>query len=142
MQPKIKWIKHSKLSLVQRDKLKRDLYKKQRGKCALCGTWREFGAIRLDHCHNTDTVRLLLCSPCNTGLGFLRDNPVVLRKAANYVRRYFQLESRRCLACGKWLSKFPVYNKRICVRCGATSIFDETIVKNEFVVKKLKKVAV
>ena len=61
----------------------------QRGACAICGTHEPGGSkgkrFAVDHCHATGKVRGLLCSPCNTGLGQLKDDPAVLRKAIAYL---------------------------------------------------------
>jgi len=63
-----------------------ELYTVQEGKCAICGeeptTQR---GLHLDHCHATGTVRGLLCHGCNTGIGSLKDDPELLRKALNYL---------------------------------------------------------
>ncbi|MCJ1709252.1 endonuclease domain-containing protein [Microbacterium sp. VKM Ac-2923] len=50
--------------------------------CHICGA---LGATHIDHDHATGIVRGILCSTCNTGLGMLRDSPVILRAAANYI---------------------------------------------------------
>jgi hypothetical protein len=55
---------------------------KQEGKCAICG---EYAKLVVDHCHTTQKVRGLLCSPCNTGIGLLRESPVNLTKAIQYL---------------------------------------------------------
>lgn len=62
----------------------------QGGGCAICGTATPGGkgAFHVDHCHTTGTVRRLLCSACNTGLGFFRDNPDFLFSAANYLLEF------------------------------------------------------
>jgi hypothetical protein len=62
----------------------RDLLKTQGGKCAICLVHLEDSA-RIDHCHNTGQVRGLLCGKCNTAIGFLNDNPELLRRAADYL---------------------------------------------------------
>ncbi|WP_240489893.1 endonuclease VII domain-containing protein [Actinomadura atramentaria] len=54
----------------------------QRGFCAVCS---ERPAENVDHCHRTGTVRGLLCGGCNTGMGQFRDDPAVLRRAAEYL---------------------------------------------------------
>ena len=60
-----------------------------RGKvCALCGT--EEGLV-VDHCHDTGKLREPLCQSCNKGLGFLRDDPALLRAAAEYVERHREM---------------------------------------------------
>lgn len=64
------------------------MLKRQDGKCAICSTdtptgkWKRFA---VDHCHITGIVRGLLCNECNRGMGLLRDNSELLRKAANYL---------------------------------------------------------
>lgn len=60
----------------------------QKGLCAICSTdtptgkWKRFA---VDHCHHTGQVRGLLCNECNRGIGLLKDNAELLRKAAEYL---------------------------------------------------------
>jgi len=63
------------------------LLRAQGGGCAICGSKEPGGTGRfhVDHCHATGSVRGLLCTRCNTGLGQFRDRPDLLRQAANYV---------------------------------------------------------
>lgn len=64
----------------------------QNGVCALCGLTetaidkyhKEIKSLAVDHCHETGKVRGLLCSSCNIGIGNLKHNPELLRKAALY----------------------------------------------------------
>ena len=58
----------------------------QDGLCALCDL--PMKNTYIDHDHNTGKLRALLCSNCNTGLGKLRDDPQLMRKAADYVERH------------------------------------------------------
>lgn len=53
--------------------------------CAICGseTSGHKNGWQLDHCHKTKTVRFILCTHCNRGLGGFRDNPELLRRAAD-----------------------------------------------------------
>lgn len=60
----------------------------QRHCCAIClslapGKW----SLHVDHYHATGEVRGLLCLACNTALGQFRDDPRLLRRAADYVDR-------------------------------------------------------
>lgn len=53
--------------------------------CAICNSGNN---LQVDHCHETGTVRSMLCGPCNRSLGGFADNPDLLRKAAEYVEKY------------------------------------------------------
>lgn len=61
---------------------------KQGGKCAVCGEVRK---LVVDHDHATNKVRELLCYPCNTGIGNLRDSADVLDAAARYLRKHAEV---------------------------------------------------
>ncbi|MFI0373904.1 endonuclease VII domain-containing protein [Actinomadura sp. 1N219] len=58
------------------------LLKVQMGQCAVCF---DFPAEHVDHDHVSGAVRGMPCSACNTGMGQLRDDPIALRRAADYV---------------------------------------------------------
>ena len=60
----------------------------QHGACAIClRSFTEVDPPCIDHCHRTNTVRGVLCRPCNLSIGNARDCPTVLRLAANYLER-------------------------------------------------------
>jgi hypothetical protein len=42
--------------------------------------------MNIDHCHETNEVRGILCSGCNTGLGHLGDNIDGLLRAVAYLK--------------------------------------------------------
>ena len=64
------------------------LFQKQDGKCAICKIHQKELNKRLavDHCHITDTIRGLLCTNCNTGIGNLRDSIELLEAAIKYLK--------------------------------------------------------
>ncbi|KKL86958.1 hypothetical protein LCGC14_1939530 [marine sediment metagenome] len=66
------------------------LIKKQNGCCAICGRHQAgLGkAFDVDHCHKTMKIRGLLCNACNTALGSMGDEPVRLRRAADYIEEF------------------------------------------------------
>lgn len=65
-----------------------DMLTAQDYRCYLCGTHNEESKLYVDHCHTTKTVRKLLCQHCNSGLGHFKDDPKVMKKAIDYLRKY------------------------------------------------------
>lgn len=61
----------------------------QNGVCAICKTPPTTERLAVDHCHETNVIRGLLCRHCNVGIGNLKDDPNLLRSAVMY------LESRK-----------------------------------------------
>jgi hypothetical protein len=67
-------------------------------KCAICGQIPlpdsrraladELPYLVVDHCHNTEKRRGLLCGPCNTAIGLLGDDPSRARAAAAYLEQW------------------------------------------------------
>lgn len=62
----------------------------QGNRCAICRSdeVRGSGDWHVDHCHQSGRVRQILCSPCNSGLGMFRDDPMILRAAAGYLEAH------------------------------------------------------
>ena len=63
----------------------------QNGLCAICGGPPGKRSLNVDHDHVNGRVRDLLCATCNVGIGVMRDNPELLRKAADYIERHREL---------------------------------------------------
>lgn len=85
---------HFKNNLRRNYNLELEEYKlmlaRQDNKCKLCGKTEEENGKRLavDHCHTSGEVRDLLCSNCNSALGFANDDPELLRRMAEYCEEY------------------------------------------------------
>lgn len=63
------------------------LLEKQNNVCLICGELCKTGKmLAVDHCHNTNKIRGLLCQYCNTGLGQFRDRIDLLNKAIDYLK--------------------------------------------------------
>lgn len=54
-------------------------------RCAICLSVA--GDLVVDHCHERQFVRGLLCRQCNLGLGFFEDSTDVMRAAIEYLNR-------------------------------------------------------
>jgi len=58
----------------------------QDGKCLICGDILDKGSRTcVDHCHKTKNIRGILCSRCNSLLGFSEDNVEILKNAIKYL---------------------------------------------------------
>lgn len=73
----------SKFKLTESDY--QGILNSQGGGCALCGEVETGKRMPVDHNHDTGDVRGILCTSCNRGLGLMKDNAELLRKAAAYV---------------------------------------------------------
>jgi len=58
-----------------------------KGQCMICLTQHDPKRLVIDHCHDSGIVRGLLCSHCNTMLGFARDNTKTLESAIDYLNQ-------------------------------------------------------
>lgn len=68
-----------------------ELWEERPTNCELCGRPeaenQQNRALNMDHCHATNTFRGFLCGQCNNGIARFSDNPELMRKAAEYVKR-------------------------------------------------------
>ena len=59
------------------------MYDRCHGRCQICGDYKN--TLHVDHCHSSLRIRGLLCSNCNTAIGLLRENPVIILSAIDYL---------------------------------------------------------
>ena len=85
-------MKYSELSKRDLVDIKRIMLKSQESKCAICST--DSVPLHLDHDHEADVVRSLVCRFCNMGLGHFRDDPEVIYKAYQYVVNHKRITSQ------------------------------------------------
>jgi hypothetical protein len=71
--------------------------KRQDGLCALCQR-RPIKRLCVDHCHDMQMLRLLLCDNCNRGLGYFGHNPALMRAGADYVEIWRIIHARKLAA--------------------------------------------
>ena len=58
------------------------------GECSIC----KKEAFRVvDHCHTTGEIRGFICSPCNSMLGYAKDNIKTLENAIQYLKEHYEL---------------------------------------------------
>lgn len=61
----------------------------QNGLCLICGNppsgKGKSNILHVDHCHDTGRIRGLLCTNCNCGIGFFKDDPELVKKALAYL---------------------------------------------------------
>lgn len=60
----------------------------QNNLCMICGEEEVGIRLAVDHDHETEQLRDLLCRKCNSGLGQFRDNINLLHNAAAYLERW------------------------------------------------------
>jgi len=67
------------------DELAEKLVADRSGICSICQTQT---LLVVDHCHTTHKVRELLCSPCNSLLGYAKENKNTLLSAIKYLEKH------------------------------------------------------
>jgi hypothetical protein len=60
----------------------------QNGVCAICNQPPNGRRLAVDHDHETDEVRGLLCDSCNFSLGLLKEDPIRIKNLLFYLERY------------------------------------------------------
>jgi hypothetical protein len=67
------------------------MLEQQNYSCAICGkhqTQTAKGHLVIDHCHDSNIIRKLLCSSCNVALGMAYEDVDILYKMIDYVREF------------------------------------------------------
>jgi len=59
----------------------------QKGGCAICHSPLVEKHTCVDHDHETNNVRGILCRHCNSGLGQFKDQPLIIEAALGYLAR-------------------------------------------------------
>lgn len=75
-------------SKKKKDKLRKQFRLEQDNRCAICGDFFFQRKTCLDHCHTTKRYRGLLCYNCNTGIGKLKENLMIIARAIEYISKW------------------------------------------------------
>ncbi len=74
--------KYFGITLEEYDQMMAD----QDGTCAICNEpCFSKPSLAVDHCHDTNRIRGLLCHQCNVGLGAFKDSTHLLKEAIKYL---------------------------------------------------------
>ena len=57
------------------------------GYCKICGKEEGKHKLSMDHDHETGQFRFWLCADCNHGIGYFKDSPDLLERAAKLLRK-------------------------------------------------------
>ncbi len=78
--------RHYKLSIEEYN----SMLAAQKLGCKICGKQHDpslkRGRLYVDHCHNSGQVRGLLCSACNSAIGYFNHDASIMRKAIAYLK--------------------------------------------------------
>lgn len=76
-------LKYKRPSKLQIEMIRDD----QAGMCGICRQplSKDSRYVIVDHCHETNWIRGLLCIACNTGLGMFKDKAWLLKQALEYL---------------------------------------------------------
>ena len=96
-----------------------ELMKSQHGRCAICDIMlkptlpRTPQSAHIDHCHKSGLVRGMLCIKCNTMLGLIGDDPLILERAGTYIKEQgVALARERRWSAARFLNAGWVKTKR------------------------------
>lgn len=70
------------------------ILKDQGNRCAICRTDDPGRQWFVDHCHTVNRVRGILCSSCNSVLGYAKDDTSILKAAIKYLQRGLLFEPK------------------------------------------------
>lgn len=62
-----------------------EMFKQQKGLCAICKQEHKRRPLNVDHDHSTGAVRKLLCDKCNMALGLINDSKDILKEMIRYL---------------------------------------------------------
>lgn len=65
------------------------MYEQQEGQCCICSIHSSelSRPLNVDHCHKTGIVRSLLCQNCNSALGMVGEDILIIENLINYLER-------------------------------------------------------
>ena len=61
-------------------------YEAVNGRCEICH--KQFEKLCVDHNHQTEKIRGLLCVPCNLAIEHLQESPKIMNNAIKYIQKY------------------------------------------------------
>jgi hypothetical protein len=67
------------------------MFEEQNGVCAVCNQPEPSSRLSflcVDHCHDSNKIRGLLCSNSNRALGLMKDSVDIVKKAVKYLLKY------------------------------------------------------
>lgn len=69
----------------------------QNGRCGCCGELFENEAkkIAVDHCHDTGTIRKILCNKCNFAIGLIDESVEKAQKILEYIKYCTDIKTKR-----------------------------------------------
>lgn len=65
-----------------------ELNKKQNSLCAICFKTNDGKPLFVDHDHTTNKIRELLCSQCNSAIGLMKEDILILKSAITYLEKH------------------------------------------------------